>query len=232
MKKGILLFVLLLLPILIYLFFFSGEHKFRRLPVFYPVDVQTTTVNGEEKTDTLYHTIPAFTFINQDGDTVSEKITERKIYVADFFFTTCPTICPKMSGQFKRIQEKYQTTSALLLLSHTVNPERDTAEALKTYSKLFNADNKKWIFLTGNKKEIYDMAIDGYKLAVGEDPRAPGGFLHSELFVLVDMEKRIRGYYDGTSAEAADKLMDDIRFLFTEYNMKESGEKKIIQKRK
>ena len=199
------------------------------LPIFYPEDVKTTMVDGKEKTDTIYHTIPPFKFIDQDADTVTEKKFENKIFVADFFFTTCPTICPKMMFNMEKINAVTQKNYDLLLISHSVNPVHDSVPVLKEYANLVHADSKKWMLVTGNKKDIYDIGIDGYKLAVNEDPRAPGGFLHSEMFVLVDREKRIRGYYDGTDSSAVNKLINDIKILGAEYEAK-NGKPGIYQK--
>lgn len=229
MKKSFLLIILLLFPALVYLFFSTGKHGMMHLPVYYPEDVKTTVVDGKEKTDTVYHTIPPFRFINQDGDTVTEKILEDKIYVADFFFTTCPAICPKMMFNLEKVNVVTQKNQDFFIISHTVNPAHDSVPVLKKYAELVHADSKKWMLVTGNKKDIYDLGIDGYKLAVDEDPRAPGGFLHSELFVLVDKEKRIRGYYDGTDSVHVSKLINDIKTLSAEYQSKNS-KPKIYQK--
>ncbi|MBI4932086.1 MAG: SCO family protein [Bacteroidetes bacterium] len=229
MKKPVLLLVILLFPALVYIFFSTGKHRMMHLSIFYPEDVKTTVVDGKEKTDTIYHTIPPFRFINQDGDTVTDKNFADKIYVADFFFTTCPTICPKMMFQMERVNAVTQKTPDFLIISHTVNPAHDSVPVLAEYSKLVHADSKKWMLVTGNKKDIYDIAIDGYKLAVEEDPRAPGGFLHSEMFVLVDKDKRIRGYYDGTDSAHVNKLINDIKIVSAEYQSRNS-KPKIYQK--
>ncbi|MBI3500916.1 MAG: SCO family protein [Bacteroidetes bacterium] len=229
MKKTILLLVILLLPALVYVFFSSGKHHMMHLPIFYPEDVKTIVVDGKEKTDTVYHTIPPFRFIDQDGDTITEKKFENKIYVADFFFTTCPTICPKMMFNLEKVNVVTQKNSDFRIISHSVNPVHDSVPVLKKYSELVHADSKKWSLVTGNKKDIYDIGVDGYKLAVDEDPRAPGGFLHSELFVLVDKEKRIRGYYDGTDTTAVNKLINDIKILGAEYEAK-NGKPQLYQK--
>ena len=199
------------------------------LPIFYPEDVKTIVIDGKEKTDTIYHTIPPFRFMNQNGDTVTEKNFDDKIYVADFFFTTCPTICPKMMFNMEKVNVVTQKNPDLMIISHTVNPAHDSVPVLAEYAKLAHADAKKWMLVTGNKKDIYDVAIDGYKLAVDEDPRAPGGFLHSELFVLIDKDKRIRGYYDGTDSAHVNKLINDIKILSAEYQSK-STKRKIVQK--
>jgi protein SCO1/2 len=229
MKKPVLLFVILLVPSLIYLFLSSGSHHFMHLPIYYPEDVRKIVVDGKEKTDTVYHTIPPFKFINQKGDTVTEKDFQDKIYVANFFFTTCPSICPRMMFQMERVNAVTQKTPGFVIISHTVNPAHDSVPVLAEYAKLIHADPKKWMLVTGTKKDIYDIAIDGYKLGVGEDARAPGGFLHSEMMVLVDVDKRIRGYYDGTDSSQVNKLMHDIKMLRAEYETKRTGSD-LVQK--
>ncbi len=230
MKKSLLLLVILLLPALVYLFFSTGRHGFMHLPIFYPEDTKTIVVDGKERIDTIYHTIPSFKFIDQDGDTVTEKLFEGKNFVANFFFTTCPSICPKMMSQMSRLNEATNKTEDFLILSHSVNPAHDSVPVLAEYAKLMHADPKKWMLVTGNKKDIYDIAIDGYKLAVGEDARAPGGFLHSEMMVLIDKDKRVRGYYDGTDSAQVNKLVNDIKILTAEYQSKTS-KPDIYQKR-
>jgi protein SCO1 len=231
MKKKTLLIVILLIPSLIYLFLSTGKHKMMHLPVFYPEGLKTIVVNGKEKQDTVYHTIPSFKFINQAGDSVTEKNIENKIFVADFFFTTCPSICPKMMKQMERVNEATKNLEDFLIISHTVNPEHDSVSVLTEYAKQIHADPKKWMLVTGKKKEIYDIGVDGYKLAVDEDPRAPGGFLHSELFVIIDKDKRVRGYYDGTDSANVSKLINDINILSAEYQSK-APKPKIYQEHK
>ena len=203
---------------LLYLFVLKKQHYAQQLPVYYPKGIKKTLVDGKEKTDSLYHTIPPFRFINQDGDTVTEKNFNAKIYVADFFFTTCPTICPKMMSQMSRVNLAEQNKNDFLILSHSVNPENDSVAVLAEYAMRIHADAKKWMIVTGKKKDIYDIAMDGYKLPLSEDPREPGGFLHSSLFVLVDKEKRIRGYYDGTDSTDVNKLITDIHILYSEFS--------------
>jgi protein SCO1/2 len=173
-------------------------------------------VDGKERIDSVYHIIPAFRFINQNGDTVTERDFNDKIFVADFFFSTCPSICPKMMTQMNRIAVAEKDQPDFMILSHSVNPEHDSVPVLAEYAKRVHADGIKWMLVTGNKKEIYDIAMDGYKLPLSEDPREPGGFLHSGLFVLIDKEKRVRGYYDGTDSVEVNKLINDIKILSSE----------------
>jgi len=156
--------------------------------------------------------------VDQDGKAFNQSDLEGKYYVSDFFFTTCPTICPDMSTQLKRVQEAYKADDDFMIVSHTVNPEVDSAETLKAYAELYEADPNKWVFLTGDKKIIYDLARKSYFAATTEGDGGVNDFIHTENFVLVDKEKRIRGFYDGTSEESVDQLITDIEILSQEYD--------------
>lgn len=171
----------------------------------------------EETKDTVYHHIPDFELINQDGQTVTQNDVKGKIYVADFFFTSCQTICPKMTSQLKRVAKKIETYDDALIVSHTVDPETDSVATLKTYAETNGIDTKKWWFLTGDEFFIHEHGGQGYLLNVKKDSTAQGGFLHSEMFILVDKDLRIRGIYDGTNTAEVDKLMTDIDKLRNEY---------------
>lgn len=171
---------------------------------------------GQEGTDTIYHTIGDFKFVNQNKDTITQKTIEKKIYVADFFFVSCQSICPQMSTSMIRVQDAFKTDNDFLILSHSVNPSHDTSEVLFAYAGKYKAVKNKWHFLTGNKKEIYDLAKYSYLVNAFEDDGSPEGFLHSELFLLIDKQKRIRGMYDGTDSIAVNKLIADIKLLKTE----------------
>ncbi len=163
--------------------------------------------------DTIYHTINPFFFTNQYNESVTEKTTENKIYVADFFFVTCQSICPQMSSQLARVQNAFEKDNNFLILSHTVNPMHDTVAVLNGYSQNYGAIKNKWHFLTGNKKDIYDLAKNSYLINAFEEDGTAEGFLHSELFLLIDKQKRIRGIYDGTDSVAVTKLISDINLL-------------------
>ncbi|MBC7865811.1 MAG: SCO family protein [Bacteroidia bacterium] len=167
-------------------------------------------------TDTIYHTVGNFSFTNQFGETVSEKNTSGKIYVADFFFASCQSICPIMSKRMGRLQDAFKSDPEFLILSHTVNPMNDTVEVLNEYGKKYGALKGKWNLLTGEKKKIYDIARDGYLVNALQDDGTPEGFLHSELFLLIDKQKRIRGMYDGTDSMQVEKLISDVKVLKTE----------------
>lgn len=174
--------------------------------------------SGTESTDTIYHTIGSFSLINQYKDTVTLNTIGNKIYVANFFFATCQTICPEMSTQLIRVQEEFKNDNNFIILSHSVNPLHDTAEVLLVYAKEYKALQNKWHFLTGNKKAIYDLAKNDYLVNALEDDGTPEGFLHSELLLLIDKHKRIRGMFDGTDSIQVNKLIENIKLLKTENN--------------
>jgi protein SCO1 len=171
---------------------------------------------GGQGTDTIYHTIGNFSLTNQYNENVNQKDITNRIYVANFFFATCQSICPQMSNELIRVQEAFKNDHDFLILSHSVNPLHDTVEVLAAYAGKYKAIKGKWHFLTGNKKAIYDLALNDYLVNALEDDGTPEGFLHSELFLLVDKQKRIRGMYDGTDSIAVNKLIKDIQLLKTE----------------
>jgi len=198
---------------LLVLSFFSCE-KSEKLPILGERQVIEREKDGKIVFDTLYHSIPEFSFTNQEGVNVSEKTFESKIYVADFFFTTCPSICPKMKQQMLRVYEKYKKDDRILLLSHSISRE-DSVPVLKNYAKKINIESSKWHLVTGNWNDIEKMAKK-YFVGVQEDPNEPGGYLHNGYFVLVDKQKLIRGAYDGTNPKEIDKLLVDIDKLLDE----------------
>lgn len=170
-----------------------------------------------EKGDTVYHQVPAFSFVNQDGEITNQEDVNGKIYVADFFFVKCEGICPKMAKQLQRVQQRFRNDSTVMFISHTVNPEEDSVEVLARYAAELKADTKQWTFVTGGKKELYDMARNGYYLTVLKGDGGPDDFIHSENFILVDPGKRIRGIYDGTNPAEVDRMMRDIAMLKQEF---------------
>lgn len=165
--------------------------------------------------DTLYHTIPAFEFVNQDSQKVTNADFENKAHVVDFFFTSCPTICPKVKKQMLRIHEQFKDDDRLALLSHTIDTKRDTVAKLKNYAMNLGVTAPKWQFVTGDKDEIYEIADDYFSIAI-EDPNAPGGFDHSGRLILIDEKGHIRSFCNGTEAEGVDKLITDIKTLLKE----------------
>lgn len=182
------------------------------LKVFQPADVSTELVDTTLQYVKKYHTIADFSLTNQNGMTITQDDYKDKIYVADFFFTTCQTICPIMTGHMLEIQEKLKNDDEVLLLSHSVTPEIDTVAQLKKYALEKGVNDDKWNLVTGNKKEIYDLARKSY-LAAKDVPFSENDLVHTENFVLVDKKKRIRGFYDGTDPESIEKLLADIKIL-------------------
>ena len=189
-----------------------------KLPILGQRDAVTKVINGKSVTDSTYQTIPDFAFISQYGDTVTAKTFADKIYVADFFFTSCPTICPKMKVQLKRVYEKYKGNASVMLLSHTIDPAHDSVSVLSEFSNNLGVTGRQWLFVTGDRDKIYDIGQNSYMVTAQADSTAPGGVVHSGAFILVDKAKHIRGIYDGTTEAGVDKLMADIDRLLAEYN--------------
>ena len=225
-KKILVIRFLLSFPSVFYVIFTTGKHNFIHVPYFGEKEL---AANGK---DTIYHSIPSFSFINQDGKIITDKDYDGKIYVANYFFTTCKSICPKMTGELQRVQDKFAYTNGLVqILSHTVNPENDSVPVLKAYADMVHADTKMWNFVTGDKKQLYDIARNGYLLNALEGDGGPDDFIHSELFILIDKEKHIRGIYDGTNIKAVSDLLDDVKTLIAEYYIREGKEEKKIEQR-
>ena len=166
--------------------------------------------------DTLYHKIPDFKFLNQDSLWISEKDMAGKIYVADFFFTTCPTICPKMKTQLLRIYDKFAEDDRIRILSHTIDPEFDGVRVLKDYAKKLNITSPRCNLLTGKKSDIYRLGEKSYMVTAQEDANEEGGFVHSGAFILVDQNRHVRGIYDGTKEEDVNHVIEDIGVLLKE----------------
>lgn len=177
--------------------------KERQLPYMGHHDV---TLKG----DTLYHTVFPFAFENQEKAIISNDAVKGKPYVAYYFFTHCPTMCPKMIVQMKRVRKAHPN---FLILAHTCDPVRDTADRLKAYTEKHEIDTENWHFLTGSKNELYLHGADSYLLASKEDVLAEGGFLHSSSFVLVDADGHLRGAYDGQDTKEVDQLIEDINLV-------------------
>lgn len=207
---GIFLFVLSAIIILIIYNILKPQE---RLPVYQPNMVSNELVDSTIQEVRKYHTISDFKLYNQNGDTITQDFYDGKIYVADFFFTTCQTICPIMTDHMLKIQEKLKDDPDVLLLSHTVIPNADSVPQLKKYAIEKGVNDAKWNLVTGDKKQIYDLARKSYLAAKSEGDAGPFDMIHTENFVLVDKEKRIRGFYDGTSPEAIDDLLHDIKIL-------------------
>ncbi|MCX8080315.1 MAG: SCO family protein [Bacteroidia bacterium] len=174
---------------------------------------------NKENGDTLYHKILPFRLTTQYGTVFSSDSIMGKIIISDFFFATCRSICPEMSKHMARLQKKFAADPDLVFLSHTVNPAHDTVEVLRAYAEHYGAIRGKWYLLTGNRDTIYALAKKSYLINALEDEEADQGFLHSELFVLVDKDGLIRGFYDGTSEQEMKRLEGDILTLKKEIQL-------------
>jgi len=183
------------------------------LPVYQPSMVNTELVDTTVQYVRKYHTISDFKLVNQNGDTITQDNYKDKIYIADFFFTTCQSICPIMTDHMAKIQERYKNDPEILLLSHTVTPEIDTVAQLKRYAKKKGVIDSKWNLVTGDKKQIYDLARKSYLVAKSQGDGGKYDMVHTENFALIDKKKRVRGFYDGTDPEAIEKLMEDVEIL-------------------
>ena len=188
------------------------------LPVFQPNDVNYELVDSSIQHVKRFHKIKSFEFLNQNGETISEKDYEGFIYVADFFFTTCPSICPLMTNNMVNIQNYIKDKNKVKLLSFSVTPEIDSVPVLKEYSIKKGVDDKYWNLLTGDKSKIYSLARKSFLVVKENGERNSHDMIHTENFVLVDREKRIRGFYDGTDDKDMQILKKDIEILLEGYN--------------
>lgn len=177
-----------------------------------PIIGEREVVNG----DTIYPTIPTFELLNQDSVVLTNKYFDNKIYVANFFFTHCPSICPTMQRNLLKAYEKYKGDNRIAFLSHSIDFKYDQPSVLKSYASKLGVDNDQWQFVTGSKAEIYGLS-DKYLVYTKEDASVPGGYDHSGYLVLIDHDKRIRGAYDGTNDAEVQKLLTDIEILLQEY---------------
>lgn len=210
------LVLLCLSAVIVYLFYNALQPK-KVLVVYQPSMVNPELVDSTVQYVKKYHTISDFSLINQNGEIITEKDYEHKIYIADFFFTTCPTICPIMTKNMADIQERIKNDNDILLLSHSVTPQIDSVAQLKKYALEKGVDDTKWNLVTGDKKQIYKLARKSY-LAVKEDgDGGPFDMIHTENFILVDKKRRVRGFYDGTKQEDIERLMGDLEILKDSY---------------
>ncbi len=206
-------------PIGFFTYFYIHRAHYDFPPKYYPIGTEQRIVDGETLTDTVFHTLPDFQFISQTGDTITKENVKGKIFVADFFFSTCQTICIDMADQMERVQKFIEDKDDVMILSHTVDPETDSVPVLKAYGDHHEANPKKWLLLTGEKTELYRLAREGYKITATEGDGGINDFIHSNRFTLVDSLFQIRGYYDGTDSVSVDKLFHDIELLQLEKNV-------------
>lgn len=195
----------------------TGCNNEKKLPIY--GNREAAIVKGKDgidRIDTVYQTIPAFKFLNQDSTYITQDMFKGKIYVADFFFTSCSTICPTMHRNLKTVYEQYKDNPAVMFLSHTIDFKYDKPSVLKKYAQKLGIDTKKWQFVYGSKEEVYTLAEKSYLTVVEEDSTATDGYIHQGWLVLIDKEKRMRGAYDGTKPEAIEQLKKDMNTLLAE----------------
>ncbi|MFC6998780.1 SCO family protein [Rufibacter roseus] len=204
----------------------TSEPQERQLPILGPRTPDVKMVEGKPVVDTIYHTIPDFAFLDQDSQWVTPKTVEGKIYVADFFFTSCPSICPKMKSQMLRVYEKFKGNPNVALLSHSIDPRHDTVAVLRDYADRLGVKSDTWHFLTGDRDSIMDLAQKHYFVTAMQDESVPGGFEHTDGFLLIDEQRRIRGHYHGLDEEDVDRLMQDMELLLAEQKNKNGQGKK------
>jgi protein SCO1/2 len=188
------------------------------LPIYQPAQVNSLLVDSSIQYQRKYHTIADFKLINQNGDTITQANYKNKIYIADFFFTTCPTICPIMTQNMSALQQHILLDPDVLLLSHTVTPEIDTVAQLKRYADKYGVVATKWNLVTGPKKELYDLARKSYLAVQTTGDGGEFDMIHTENFMLIDKKRQIRGFYDGTDPEAIAILLEDLKVLKASYN--------------
>ncbi|RRJ94046.1 SCO family protein [Flavobacterium macacae] len=215
-KYRIFFIIFFVLSAIILTLFYSALKPSKKLKIFNPADVNPELVDTTVQYVKKYHTIDDFSFTNQNGKTITQKDYEGKIYVADFFFTTCPSICVPMGENMAWLQDQIKDNPNIMLLSHTVMPDIDTPEVLKAYAEEKGVIDSKWNLVTGKKEDIYFIARKSYLAVKTSNSSELYDMVHTENFILVDAKKRIRGFYDGTKLEEVKRLLEDIRFLDSE----------------
>jgi protein SCO1/2 len=187
-----------------------------KLPILGAREAVSKEVDGVMVVDTVYKTIPSFSFLNQDSIEITDKAFNNSIYIADFFFTSCPSICPIMHRNMLKIYDKYKGNDELMFLSHSIDFKYDKPSVLKSYAEKLGVSGKQWQFASGSKESIYGIAAE-YMVFAAEDDQVAGGYEHQGWFILVDKDKRVRGAYDGTDDEQVAQLLKDIPVLLAEY---------------
>lgn len=216
-KYRLFAIVFSILSIIIIYLIYDALKPNRRLPIFQPNMVNPELVDSTLLDVKKYHTIANFQLVNQNGDSITQEDYRDKIYVADFFFTTCPSICPIMTKNMAEIQGSILEDNDILLLSHSVTPRIDSVAQLKKYALEKGVVDAKWNLVTGDKKQIYELARKSYLAVKTAGDGGPYDMIHTENFILVDKERRIRGFYDGTDSDEIEKLMNDIKILKSSY---------------
>ncbi len=209
--------VLSLLSIVIIYLMYNALKPVERLPIYQPASLNPDLVDSTLHYTKKYHTIADFKLTNQNGKTITQKAYEGKIYIADFFFTTCPSICPIMTKNMLTIQEATINDDDIMLLSHSVTPQIDSVAQLKKYALEKGVIDSKWNLVTGDKKQIYELARKSYFAVLDDGDGGAFDMIHTENFILIDKEKRIRGTYDGTNKDEIEKLLKDLEILRASY---------------
>ncbi|MEK9751529.1 MAG: SCO family protein [Flavobacteriaceae bacterium] len=216
-KYKLFFIVMTLLSSVIIVLMYQALQPEKRLPIYQPSMVNPELVDSTLVYVKKYHTIADFELVNQNGDTITQETYTDKIYIADFFFTTCPTICPVMTANMADIQEVIRDDDEVLLLSHSVTPEIDSVQQLKKYAFEKGVIDAKWNLVTGSKKQIYELARKSYLAVLTDGDGGPYDMIHTENFILVDKERRIRGFYDGTNLDEIAQLLEDLKVLKSSY---------------
>lgn len=216
-KYKLFALVFSILSIVIMYLFYNALQPKKTLAIYQPSMVNNELVDSTLQHVKKYHMIADFSLTNQNGKTITQNDYKNKIYVADFFFTTCPTICPVMTKNMAEIQEQIINDDEVLLLSHSVTPVIDSVPQLKKYALEKGVNDDKWNLVTGDKKHIYELARKSYLAVKNDGDGGPYDMIHTENFILVDKERRIRGFYDGTKSEDIENLLSDLQILKTTY---------------
>ena len=203
--------------VIILILFYNALTPIPKLPIFQPAMVNFELVDSTIQHQKKYHRIADFSLTNQNGKTVTPLDFKGKIYVADFFFTTCPTICIAMTDHLLKVQKKIRNNPNVLMLSHSVTPQIDTVAQLKKYALEKGVVDSKWYLVTGDKKEIYELARKSYLAVKDDGDGGPFDMIHTENFILVDPDRRIRGFYDGTDIVEIKRLLEELEVLIQEY---------------
>jgi len=209
--------VFLIISIIIISLIFNVLNVEKRLPIYQPTMVNSELVDSTLLDVKKYHKIADFSLTNQNGNNITQEVYKDKIYVADFFFTTCQTICPIMTDHMFFIQKEFKNDSDIMLLSHSVTPEIDSVAQLKKYALKKGVNDSKWNLVTGDKKQIYDLARKSYLAVKDYGNGDQYDMIHTENFMLIDKKRQIRGFYDGTNPDEINRLIDDIQTLKKEY---------------
>ncbi len=214
LKKYRMFFVVMtILSIIIITLFYNALDPKKTLPIFDPSDVNPELVDSTMQHISRNHTIADFSFVNQNGKAITQNDYEGKIYVADFFFTTCGSICPIMADNMIDVQNAFINNPDVMILSHSVMPDVDSVPVLKKYAVDHHVNDAKWNLVTGDKKKIYEIARKSYLAVKLGKPEELYDMVHTENFVLVDKKRRVRGFYDGTKKEEVQRLIEDIKWL-------------------